>query len=72
MPRPNATTIATRADDPDAWLVCLGKTRSVRGGTVACPLAGSVELATCRTCHLLEAMQHEWRVPDCAVGEEGR
>lgn len=57
-------------DAPGGWIVCLGDERSVTQGLVACPLRGSVELAVCLDCHLLETMAAERRRDgDCQVGE---
>jgi hypothetical protein len=50
------------ADQGDDWIVCLGQTREVRGGWVACPRLGSrlVHVTTCDRCRLL-AWRHDER-----------
>jgi hypothetical protein len=56
----------------DDWVVCLGETRLVSDGHVACPLRSGdpVLMETCAECHLL-AWHHDERDiagASCAVG----
>ena len=56
----------------DDWVVCLGETRLVVDGFVACPLrgGGTVLMEICADCHLL-AWHHDEREiagASCAVG----
>lgn len=49
------------------WVVCLMATRDVVDGVVSCPLAGLAPLSRCRECHLLQALESDWRSVDCAT-----
>jgi hypothetical protein len=51
------------------WIVCLGETRSVIDGMIACPLRGrSVPVGLCGDCHLL-TWRHDEREarPSCST-----
>lgn len=49
------------------WVVCLMATRDVVDGVVSCPLVGLAPLSRCRECHLLQALESDWRSVDCAT-----
>lgn len=51
------------------WIVCRGATRDVVAGIVECPANGPTHLAMCADCHLLEAVQAEWRQMECHTPE---
>ena len=58
----------------DDWVVCLGETRLVSEGYVACPLRGGglVLMATCADCHLLtwHHDEREMAGASCVVGPD--
>lgn len=61
----------TPIDVEEDWIVCLGETRVVRDGRVACPLRTGepVPAAACAACRLLTWMhdEREWS-PPCTTG----
>jgi hypothetical protein len=65
------TAMALRTiDQEDDWIVCLGETREVRGGWVACPRLGSrlVRVDECDRCRLLTWRHDERDVrPPCST-----
>jgi hypothetical protein len=67
MPAAMAIPRPGEAPDRTTWLVCLGVTRWVRRGVVVCPIRGQAAVTDCQACHLLEAVEHEWRGMACEV-----
>jgi hypothetical protein len=56
----------------DDWIVCLGETRAISVGTVACPRAGGrlMRVETCDDCHFLEWHSGERDAePPCATAD---
>jgi hypothetical protein len=52
-----------------SWIVCLMATRDVVEGTVICPLGGNAPMTRCVDCHLLQALESDWRRVYCATPE---
>ena len=53
------------------WIVCWHATRDVAGEQVICPLGGRALIEACLDCHLLEAVEADWRLPGCEVPAAG-
>ena len=56
------------------WIVCLSETRSVRAGSVACPLATPgvrTPLLKCMDCRLLAWRRDDRERGNCATDRQG-
>jgi hypothetical protein len=45
-------------------------TRDVEQGIVLCPAGGPIPVTECLDCHLLQALEADWRRPDCRTTED--
>lgn len=66
-------TMTAPTPTEEDWVVCLGETRAVTDGVVACPMRGGepVAVETCAECHLL-SWHHDERSfgASCSVGPD--